>query len=418
MLKYKPYYNNSLLQSNELKAKIYSYLEKLSEARKQPEFNQEEDFVYLPEHKNSLDKLDKILSKTKEIEFDFIIYVGIGGANLGVMTVSKALQTKKEIIFLENIDPDYNHKLYDLIRLNYEKGKKALFITASKSGTTVESLANFTYCLAFFKEIDNNWQKRTFIVTTKDSLLAHIAKKENLNIILTHNYLVDRYSVLGLGSLFTLDLLGINIKELLNGASLANKRSLSNKIEDNDSALLAFDIFRGLQNNLSIYNLFIFSQNLETYGRWQRQLIAESLGKEGKGVLPIYSIGTTDLHSMTQLYLDGPKNIFTSFLTIEKHTHNEISDPYQILSETKLQQIFNKTHCELLSIITNAIKTTYNKQDLPFSEIIIPKLDEHALGELLQTTMIAVTFLGQLLNVNPFDQNAVELYKEEIRKIL
>lgn len=129
-------------------------------------------------------------------------------------------------------------------------------------------------------------------------------------------------------------------------------------------------------------------------------------------------MGTIDLHSMTQLYLDGPKNIFTNFITINKFTENSIVDPYQILAETELQQISQKTYAQLLGIIETSVKTAYLKQTLPYSETVLPELNEYYLGQLLQTTMVCVIFLGKLLGVNVFNQDAVEIYKREIRKLL
>lgn len=419
MLIYKAASQNALADNPEIADKIQASLDVLEQAKQQTKFDQEEDFVFLPDHKNDLAKLEKSIIKATALKFDFIVFVGIGGANLGVMTVCHALYPNKHIYFIENIDPDFNELQFSQIKNEYEKwGNRALLITTSKSGLTSETMANFAATLALFKELDSQWQERTFVITTETSVLAEIANKENLNIIHTQDLLVDRYSVFGLGSLFALELVGINTKQLLAGAFEINKNILSKNLGENYAALAAADIYVGLRNKMPIYNLFMFSQKLETFGRWQRQLIAESLGKEGEGVVPLFSVGTTDLHSMTQLYLDGPKNIFTNFLTVEKFVENKVCDPYQILAETPLQQIGSKTHAELLSIIASAVKTAYRKQDLPFSETTLPELSEYYLGQLLQATMLTVVFLGKLLDVNPFNQDAVEIYKEEIRKLL
>jgi glucose-6-phosphate isomerase len=172
------------------------------------------------------------------------------------------------------------------------------------------------------------------------------------------------------------------------------------------------------EKGLNIHNTFIFSGKLETLGRWQRQLMAESLGKDGKGITPIYSIGTTDLHSMTQLYLDGPKNVSTNFITVENFPNDMVSDEKNILEGTPINKISNKTFGELLYIVSNAVKTAYDKQNLPYTETILPTLDAYTLGELMQSIMLLIVFLGKLMGVNPFDQEAVELYKKEIANLL
>jgi len=418
LLKYNPSSKELLNSYPQEVSKIQSAIDFLEDCKKAQSFDQEEDFVFLPDHKNELEKLQQYTGKAIDLGFDFIIFVGIGGANLGVMTVYNALFPNKHIYFIENIDPDFNEATFWQIKNEYKNGLKALLIVASKSGLTSETMANFASVLALFKELESDWQKRTFITTTRNSVLDNIAAKENVNVIHTHELLVDRYSVFGLGSLFALALSGINTSNLLKGAFEINKNLFNKNLSGNPAALNALDVFHHLQNGKPIYNTFIFSQKLETFGRWQRQLIGESLGKDGKGVVPLFSIGTTDLHSMTQLYLDGQRNIFTSFVSIEKFIENKMIDPHQILAETELQQISGKTHAQLYKIIEISVKTAYKKQNLPFSEILLPELNETTLGSLLQTTMLTVVFLSKLLSVNAFNQDAVELYKQEIRKLL
>ena len=169
---------------------------------------------------------------------------------------------------------------------------------------------------------------------------------------------------------------------------------------------------------VSYTHLDVYKRQLSTYGRWFRQLLAESLGKKGKGITPIYSVGTVDLHSMTQLYLDGPKNVFTTFISVEEYENNEICDPQEFMKDTEMSKISNKTQSELMSIVFNAVKKAYTKQELSFNEISLPRLDAFHIGQLLQLGMLTTIFLGKLMNVNPFNQDAVELYKEEIRNQL
>jgi len=418
LIKYIPYSKDHINTYSDEVSQIQSVISFLNDCKKAQNFDQEEDFVFLPDHKNELEKLQEYLNKALDLGFDFIIFVGIGGANLGVMTVYNALTPNKKVYFIENIDPDFNESIFQQIKTEYATGSKALLIIASKSGMTSETMSNFATTLALFKEIESQWRERTFVTTTHNSVLDQIAKKENVNIIHTHELLVDRYSVFGLGSLFTLSLTGINTTNLLKGAFEINQKLLSTNWDTNLASLSTLDIFYHYENQKPILNTFIFSQKLETFGRWQRQLIGESLGKDKKGVVPLYSIGTTDLHSMTQLYLDGPKNIFTNFITINKFTENSIIDPYQILAKTELQQISQKTYAQLLEIIEVSVKTAYLKQTLPYSETILPELNEYYLGQLLQTTMVSVIFLGKLLGVNVFNQDAVEIYKKEIRQLL
>lgn len=418
LFKYNPFLTDIEKDFSEETDKITKQIDFLVSCSKSQGFDQEEDFIFLPDHKNDLNKLEEYSNKALDLGFDFIIFVGIGGANLGVMTVCNALSPDKEIFFLENIDPDYNSEVFTKIKREYDNGRRAVFITASKSGMTSETMSNFVTTLALFKELEKDWQKRSFVTTVEGSPLEEIAKREQLNILHTNELLVDRYSVFGIGSLFALQLAGVNVSQLLSGAQEITNSLLNTNLSKNPAAQSALDIFHNLQNDKPIHNTFIFSQKLETFGRWQRQLIGESLGKDGKGVVPMYSVGTTDLHSMTQLYLDGKKNIFTTFITLENF-HNDIdTDRYHLLAGTALEKISNKTYAELLSIIVTSVKKAYDKQQRPFAEVILGNLTESTLGALLQTNMLTVVFLSTLMEVNPFNQDAVEIYKEEIRKLV
>lgn len=415
MIKYTPQQNFSN-QGDDLK--LFEHIDFLESCKRRPTFDQEEDLIFLPDHKSDLPKLENYLQQFSKIGFDFIIFVGIGGANLGVQTVYDALTSEKEVIFFENIDPDQNENLLKIVKKKYDSGHKALMITASKSGATTETMSNFSYVLNVFQSIEPNWKERSIVTTVEGSNLDKIAKRLSLKIIYTHELLVDRYSVFGLGSLFALTACGIDTSSLLNGAKDINKNLLLKDYSHNPSLNLAQTLFSQAEKGENIYNSFIFSSKLATFGRWFRQLLAESLGKEGKGITPIYSVGTVDLHSMTQLYLDGPRNVFTTFISLEQFENNDVCDPQNYLENTEMSKISNITHSQLMSIVLNAVKKAYTKQELSFNEISLPKLDAYHIGQLLQVGMLSTIFLGKLLNVNPFNQDAVELYKSEIRNQL
>ena len=139
--------------------------------------------------------------------------------------------------------------------------------------------------------------------------------------------------------------------------------------------------------------MFLFNPELESLGKWWRQLVAESLGKDGKGILPIVSIGTNDLHSTLQLYLDGPKNIYTTFVSA-------------------------KPLPKIVDAILEGVKISYTNHGLPFRHIELGKLDAYDLGVFMQTQMNEVIALAKLMGVDAFNQPAVEEYKKEARLLL
>lgn len=394
---------------------LEEYLNFLNQRKDSQSFEVLEDFIFHPEYSQEFDNVQNKVANIRGNDFDFIIFIGIGGANLGVKTVYDALSPEKEIIFFENIDPEINFELLKLVELRYSRGEKAVLIIASKSGNTTETMANFAKVFSFFQEIEVDWKERSFATTTHGSTLDKIATTNEIEVIYTPDKLVDRYSVFGIGSIFALALAGIDTRSLAKGAQEANSYILTN---NSPIVQMAVWIYNLSLNGLAIHNTFIFSGKLETFGRWQRQLMAESLGKNSKGITPIYSIGTTDLHSMTQLYLDGPRNISTNFITIESFPNDMVSDIKNILEGTPISKISDKTFGQLLSIVSNAVKTAYDKQNLPYTETILPTLDAYTLGELMQSSMLLIVLLGKLMGVNPFDQEAVELYKKEIANLL
>jgi glucose-6-phosphate isomerase len=159
-------------------------------------------------------------------------------------------------------------------------------------------------------------------------------------------------------------------------------------------------------------------------GKWYRQLMGESIGKDHKrsgkkkltGITPTVAVGSTDLHSMVQLYLGGPHDKFTTFVTVP--TKNSIKLPHWKQYDPLVKDIQGKNMGTLMGAILKGVKTAYANQQRPFCEIKLPAKDEYSIGALLQFKMIEMMYLGALLNVNPFDQENVEAYKKETRRIL
>ena len=155
---------------------------------------------------------------------------------------------------------------------------------------------------------------------------------------------------------------------------------------------------------------------------WYRQLMGESLGKQfdrgGRevfsGITPLVSIGSTDLHSMAQLYLGGPFDKYTSFVEVEK-----INSRFKLTEDLGLVEgICGKELQEIMKAILEGVKIAYRKAERPYSETVLPDKSEASIGQFLQYKMLEVMYLGSLFNVNPFDQPSVESYKAETRKIL
>jgi len=187
---------------------------------------------------------------------------------------------------------------------------------------------------------------------------------------------------------------GFNVVEILEGAMEARKNCLLTT-DKNISTLVAAIAYNNYKNVKTNHITFIFHPELESLGKWHNQLVAESLGKDGKGILPVNSIGTVDLHSMAQLYLSGPQDKYTEFVYSQELNKNKN-----------------------LKAILEGVKIAYTKRNIPFTEFILDDLSPKSIAQYMQTKMIEIMCLGNLMDVNAFDQPNVEEYKVETNKLL
>ena len=199
---------------------------------------------------------------------------------------------------------------------------------------------------------------------------------------------------------------------------------LSNSISKNYAMKSAITIYEHNRKGKNIFNTFLFSKQLESIGKWYRQLLAESIGKEknrenkkiNSGITPITSIGSTDLHSMAQLYLGGPNDKLHCFINIKKQTKVKVPRDKNIGKITS--NLVGKNMQEIMEAIYGGVTGAFRKKRKPFYQIKLEKIDEYNIGALLQMKMIEMMYLGALFNVNPFDQPNVEEYKKVTKELL
>ena len=185
-----------------------------------------------------------------------------------------------------------------------------------------------------------------------------------------------------------------------------------------------FYYFYHYKKGANIHDTFVFSKYLRNFGQWYRQLVGESVGKkfdkEGDlvevGVTPTVSVGTVDLHSVAQLYLGGPQDKFTTFVTVKPKSHMFV--PHIDEFNMFVENIQGKSVSFIMDSIFGGVTAAYKNDGRPFASVGLPVVDEYCVGQLLQWKMLEIIYLGELLNVNPFDQPQVELYKKETRELL
>ena len=161
-----------------------------------------------------------------------------------------------------------------------------------------------------------------------------------------------------------------------------------------------------------ILNYDCKSENLFS---WYQQLIAESLGKKSKGILPLVSTMPKDNHSLMQFYLDGPKKSFFTFFSVSERNSNKINSKNLLKSHSYLR---NQNLKKIINSQMLATKHVFSRKKIPFRSFEILKRNEQSLGEIFSFFILETILLGRALKVNPFDQPSVELIKKQTRKIL
>ena len=337
--------------------------------------------------------------KKKELKkyksFKNIRVIGMGGSSLGTEAIYDFLKykIKKNFFFINNLNP----------RLKKENNKKILNLIVSKSGNTIETIVNSNILV---KKKDKN----IFITENKKNYLYLLGQKLKADIIHHNNYIGGRYSVLSEVGMLPAELMGLNSKKFRQFNNLIKNRRYLNALISNVSSTLYF--IKKEKFNSVIINYDKQSENLFN---WYQQLIAESLGKKSKGVLPIISSMPKDNHSVMQLYLDGfKKNFFTFFYVDEKNStkiiNKDILSPYNFIK--------NKSVSNIAFAQKKATENIFKKKNLPFRSFEIKKRDEKTLGELFCFFMLETILLSKALKINPYDQPAVEIIKKKTRSIL
>jgi len=321
--------------------------------------------------------------------------IGMGGSSLGTQTIYNFLgnKIKKKFIFIDNLQSN---------KKKNEK-KKYVNLIISKSGNTIETIANSNILI---KDKDKN----IFITENKKSYLYDLAQKLKAEIISHNNYIGGRYSVLSEVGMLPAELMGLNINNFKQFNSLIKSKQFINSLILNVSSILFF--IKKKKFNSIIIN---YDEKSENLFKWYQQLVAESLGKKKKGLLPIVSNMPKDNHSVMQLYLDGFQNNFYTFF----YTHEANSEKFKsklILPSQKFLK--NKRISNVVYAQKKATERVFSHKKIPFRSFEIKERNEKTLGELFSFFILETILLGQCLNLNPFDQPAVELIKKETKKLL
>ena len=321
--------------------------------------------------------------------------IGMGGSSLGTKAIYDFLKykIKKKFQFIDNLNSKYlvgNKK-------NYTN------LIVSKSGNTIETIVNSNVII-------KNKDKNIFITEDRNSYLNSFAKKLKADVIHHNNFIGGRYSVLSEVGMLPAELMGLNSDKFKRFNYLVKNKNFITNLVSNVNSIIYF--VKKKKFNSVIIN---YDEKSESIFQWYQQLVAESLGKKKKGILPIVSNMPRDNHSVMQLFLDGfENNFFTFFYTKEKKS-NKINNNLILKTQNKLK---NKKISDVSYLQKLATENVFRKKNIPFRSFEIKERNEKTLGELFSFFILETILLAKCLNLNPYDQPAVELIKKETNKLL
>jgi glucose-6-phosphate isomerase len=343
-----------------------------------------------------------------------VVVLGTGGSSLGGQTLYSLVDRgfgpaagRPQLIFLDNVDPDTFSALFtslDLSRLGV--------IAISKSGGTAETLCQFAILLhALLREVDESrLAARVAVITEpKDSPLKALAERFGLPTLDHDTGVGGRFSVLTNVGLLPACLAGLDLEELRGGAAAVLEATLAGETAAGADPAVGAALNIGLMrdNGVSQTVLLPYLDRLAHFGLWFRQLWAESLGKDGQGTTPIRAMGTVDQHSQLQLYLAGPWDKMFTVLSLDTAGEGRRVDP-ELLDDPRLDYLAGRRMGDLLDAEARATADTLIRNGRPTRLIRLDALDEETLGGLFMHYMLETILAAHLLNVDPFDQPAVE----------
>ncbi|MFA5814584.1 MAG: glucose-6-phosphate isomerase [Bacteroidales bacterium] len=381
-------------------------------------------WLNLPE--KSMQQLPGILSITRDFsgELDAVVVIGIGGSYLGARAAIDSLTSP---LGIRRPGPEIlyaGHHLvgkYYIDLLEYLKDKRWGIIVVSKSGTTTEPAIAFRILKnALESQVGQSAASRRIIAITdeKKGALRKLSTQLGYKTFIIPHDVGGRYSVLSPVGLVPIAIAGFSVGAMLEGAREMMKAS------ENDMSLATDPVARYAAARNAFYNqgkgtevLCSFHPELHYIAEWWKQLFGESEGKEGKGIFPAVAEYTTDLHSMGQYMQEGPGNLFETIL-IPKEAQADLQIPEDPQDLDGLNFLAGQELSAVNEAACNGTTLAHLAGGVPVIRILFDRIDENNLGSLFYFFEKSCAISGYQLNVNPFDQPGVELYKNNMFRLL
>lgn len=386
-------------------------------------------------------RIETIAAKWRN-EIDRLVVLGIGGSYMGARALFETLchpyhnELSREErhgsprLYFEgnNLDNDAVSGLFGLLKSHCrdkaQAGQRWGLVVISKSGGTLETAAAFRIFLDALETYYglNSAESRSLVIP----VTGETGKLRNLSNVKSYpvtfpipDGVGGRFSVLTAVGLLPAALLGLNIRQLLQGATDMTEKFRTAKPGDNpvyDYTAVCHLLERDAGMDVRI--LSTWGKRLEALGLWYDQLLAESLGKEERGAFPLTIVNTRDLHSRGQQHQEGKRDKLITNVIVDAAASPPVRLPQWANDQDQLNKIQGKPYTELLSAAIQGTNQAYADVKRPTADIRVPKLDEYALGQLLQMFMLATVLEGRLIGINPYGQPGVEAYKKNMGRIL
>lgn len=365
---------------------------------------------------DELDRIKKITLKMQK-QAKIMLVIGIGGSYLGSKAIKQLLNNNttneyKTIYVGQGIDSDYLSEVYDFV-----KNEDFVINVISKSGVTLEtSLAFRLFEDLMIKKYPDNYSDRIIVTTSfNNSNLYDYSIKQNYEIFELARDIGGRYSVFSAVGLIPLAFINLNIDQLVEGAIKASNDVMA---KDSVAYLYAYSRFIQYKNGKVIEVLATYESRMYYFLKWWQQLFGESEGKNESGLFPAFLIYSTDLHSMGQFIQEGPKTLFESVIFFKK-ANNEIFIPKRKDDFDHLNDAVSNNLHQINELVCDAVIEAHSQEGkIPNLLFNVESKNEYNIAYLMSTMMYSCFFSASLINVDPFNQPGVEVYKNEIKKKL
>ena len=354
--------------------------------------------------------------------FDILVVCGIGGSYLGARAALEALNglksdDKLEVIFMgQTFSPNYVAQVMD-----YLKGKNFAINVISKSGTTTETSISFRLLKELLESQVGKEAARKAIYATTDKekgALKTLATKEGYATYVLPANIGGRFSVLTAVGLFPLACAGIDIQAMLEGAQEARKEFSNDNIKENMCYRYAVCRDYMYRHSYPVEMYVTYEPQMSQISEWLKQLFGESEGKEKKALFPASATFSTDLHSLGQYIQDGTPLLFETIINVLS-PKQDIKIPHDEEDLDGLNYLEGK---DLAFVNQKAFEGTLKAHTedggVPCNVIYLDKLDAKTLGYLFYFFMRACAMSAYLLDINPFNQPGVEVYKKNMFHLL